>query len=285
MNKDKILKMGAGWSSTWDGKSIDRVRAGDDISSIDNKRMSIHLMAQESVAKMMLANETLLDQGTMSRFLVCYPPSNIGNRSYVSVDLSTDPALRRYNNRITELLSEPLPIREGTVNEIEPHPLELSEESKELWVDFHDSVESNMRDDGEYFYVRGFAAKAPEHAARLATVLSIMDNPLAVEVPIEHMIGGVRLAEFYLSEAVRLFQSTKDSSELILAEKVLGWLRLHYPTFSLIEIYQNGPNAVRNSDIAKKIVKILQDHRLVEEIRGGATIGTNKRNKAWRVVT
>ena len=40
-----------------------------------------------------------------------------------------------------------------------------------------------------------------------------------------HVEAGITLAQFYLTEALRLFDSARTNPDLLLAEKLLGWLR------------------------------------------------------------
>ena len=53
---------------------------------------------------------------------------------------------------------------------------------------------------------------------------------------------------------------------------------------SLIDIYQMGPQAVRNAGVARAITKILEDHGSFIRVRGGAVVGGVHRREAWRIV-
>lgn len=284
MKSEQLLATIAAWSVFWDGRPTDRIRVRDGFTMIANKRVTIHLMAQSEVAEILLGNNMVIQQGLLSRFLISKPDSTIGTRNYTGINLAEDPALIEYNRRITELLHDDQHLVEGTRNELSPYIKELSEEAKEIWVAFHDSVERKLSDDGEFMNIRGFASKAAEHAARLSCIFTAIDDQESVEIPSVHIAGAIQLVEYYLAEALRLFNTSQESTELVLADKLLQWLKRKYSVFSLTEIYQNGPNEFRDRNSAAKAVKILEDHRWIESIPGGATIGTHKRKKAWKLV-
>ena len=60
--------------------------------------------------------------------------------------------------------------------------------------------------------------------------------------------------------------------DLELAEKVLEWARRQGEMFALIDLYQRGPNPVRNKYAARRIVEILIDHGWIRAIEGGGEI-------------
>jgi hypothetical protein len=57
--------------------------------------------------------------------------------------------------------------------------------------------------------VRGLANKLPEHAARLAAILALVDDLGAPEIGANHIRTGIALAEHYATEALRLFGASR----------------------------------------------------------------------------
>ena len=55
--------------------------------------------------------------------------------------------------------------------------------------------------------VRGFANKLPEHAARIAAVLTLVDDIGAHHIDKETFERAVRLSDYYTNEALRLFEA------------------------------------------------------------------------------
>ena len=145
-NTDNQLKTAAGLCELWDGKRITRVRSGDGTAVLYGKRVSMHIMAQPAVAQIMLSNNLLLEQGLLSRCLVDWPTTTAGTRLYKEIDLSADLDVSRYNKRLLDILETPLPLAEGTQNELEPRDLHLNPQAKHLWVKFHDHIERQLAD-------------------------------------------------------------------------------------------------------------------------------------------
>src|SRR5262249_40239328 len=104
------------------------------------------------------------------------------------------------------------------------------------------------------------------HAARLAAVLTLIDDITATEIPGEKMDAAIVLAEYYANEALRLFEAGFLDPDLLNAQKVLDWLRRPETAspVTLPDIYRNGPGCVRTKAAAKKLMDILVDHGCVD---------------------
>lgn len=228
MSEDHQLKTAAGLSELWDGKPVSRVRGGDGAALLYGRRFSMHLMAQPAVAQRLLSNQLLIEQGLNARCLTVWPASTAETRRYREVNLRTEKVMLEYEEHILAILKTPLPLVEGKTNELDPRPLFLSGKAKVLWMRFHDSIEEQLADNAPLAPIRGFANKVPEHALRLAGVLTLYDTLDAKEISPEYMGSGIKLAQHYLSEALRLFHASMTDPDLELAEKLLEWAQSRY---------------------------------------------------------
>lgn len=284
MSETQELKTACGLSELWDGKRISRVRGGDGATLLYGRRVSMHLMAQPQVAQKLLSNPLLMDQGLLSRCLTIWPTSTAGTRKYNDVDLRQNAALSAYERRITDILEAPLPLAKDKANELDPPQLPLSPEAKALWIKFHDQIEEQLADSQPLAPIRGLANKIPEHALRLAGVLTLYDDISAVEIPLAHMGNGIKLAQYYAEEALRLFQSGAVDPDLVLAEKLLAWGHERGTQYlSLVDIYQKGPNPIRDTKTAKKITAILEDHGWFIPVPNGMELDGHFRREVWEV--
>ena len=291
MNQDNALKTAAGLSELWDGKRITRVRSGEGTLALYGRRLSMHLMIQPVIATALLSNVVLLGQGLLSRCLVAWPTSTAGSRLYQAQDLTNDPAVRAYHTRVTGLLKTTLPLASGRPNELAPRPLRLAPAAQTLWTQFHDHVEGQLADGAPLASIRGFANKAAEHAARLAGVLSLFDNLATSAIDKAHMEAGIALCQFYLTEALRLFDAASTDPNIVLAEKLLAWLQSAtlpqangQKIVSLQHIYQEGPSRLRDAKTARQIAKILEEHGWLMAVEGGIEINGTWRREVWEVV-
>jgi hypothetical protein len=256
MNEEAKLRTITNLSAAWDGQPIKRVRA-DEITILFGRRVGMHLMIQPEVAALALCDELLLKQGFLSRILVCSPESLIGKRKHKSPSPEAEKALGEYNRRLLEIIETPLPLAPDTQNELRPRAVPFSAEATKLFWEFADEVDAAMGPGGEYETIRPFAAKLPEHAARLGITLAGYKTNLKVEqLSAEHFAYGIRLAVWYATEAVRLSSITTPT-----AQKLLDWLLLQPdPTITARKICRYGPNSIRDRDTALELCKVLESH-------------------------
>ena len=104
MSQDNRLRAAAGYSEMWDGQPIKRIRSLDGVSILCGRRLSMHLMVQHEAAAQFLADQTLRDQGLLSRVLVAAPDSIAGTRLYRETASEDDAAIRAYGARILSVL-------------------------------------------------------------------------------------------------------------------------------------------------------------------------------------
>lgn len=267
MNDDNRLKTAAMLSELWDGKTVKRVRALDGITILAGRRLSMHVMLQPHAAGSFLSSAVLRDQGLLSRILVAHPESLVGTRLYrepQDVDLRSIDA---YAARLLAVFEEPAALSPNSRNQLQPRPLPLSPDARGHWIAFHDHVERQCSKQGELAAIRDFAAKAAEHAARIAGVLTIIANTEAQEIGAGEMHCALAIADWYVAEAARLQQAGVIDSELRRAAELLDWLKAQprgEATFR--EILRCGPNQTRTKVEAENALTVLASHRLIVEV-------------------
>jgi hypothetical protein len=282
MNTDNLQKTIGGLCEFWDGKRTSRVRAGEAPLILYGRRLAMHLMVQPVIAEPLLSHKLLLGQGFLNRCLVCWPTSTVGARFYKDVDLTTDPHVQAYNDRIATCLHATLRMANGSPNELDPRAITLTREAKKRWVLFHDHIEGQLGDDQPLHAVRGFGNKAAEHAARLASVLALIDDLHTTEIQKPYMEAAIHLVNFYVREAKRLFYVAATDPDLVLGEQLLGFLA-GKPSISLPDVYQRGPDGLRDAKTARRIMTTLEDHGWLVRIPGGSEVNGTYRKEAWEV--
>jgi len=151
-------------------------------------------------------------------------------------------------------------------------------------------VELQLKDGGELAAIRGLANKAPEHAARLAGVLAVFNEPECQSICLKYMRDGIALVTHYIQEAQRLFGSGIADPKMVEAEKLLAWLQVRKNSngtpdryVSLVEIYQRGPNGIRTAKAARDAMIVLQLHNYVMPYPDGIDYDGMSRRDAWKV--
>lgn len=285
MAKENQTNTITGLSKLWDGGPLDRLRGGDGLSLLYGRRFSVHLMLQPVLAGELFGNRKMSGQGFLSRSLCCWPDSTIGTREYLEVDLTEDVSIQQYNAAMTAILNTPIPRHDREEMGLAPRALTLSARAKEAWIGFYRHVEPLQLPGGDLAPITGFASKVAEHAARIAGVLATFNDPATAEIGFESMAGGISIAQFYLGEALRLFHSSNDDPFLILAEECFSYGMLKTGgVIGLRNLYQFGPNAVRDKQTATRIMQVLTDHNRAVKLPAGAVVDGKNNRDAWQLV-
>lgn len=263
MGRDNIQRSIAGFSSIWDGKPISRTRGGDGSSNLYGRRVSLHLMIQEIILSQLMGNPIIEKQGFLPRFLISYPQSMAGTRSYVEENIKYDSAIVRYWKQLETILEMQYPVDPfpSPQNELKPRQLPLSQNAKRVWIEYYNQNEQQLGPGMRLSSVKRLANRAPEHVLRLAGNLAIFENPNISQIDSEFILMAIRLMEFYLNESIRISGYLSIHPDLVKANDLLEWCWKHKKqVITLQNIYQYGPKEIREKDKAIKIITLLVGH-------------------------
>ena len=84
---------------------------------------------------------------------------------------------------------------------------------------------------------------------------------------------------------MRLFGASRVSAELREAQQLLTWLHMNWqePRVSLPDIYQRGPNSIRDKAQAHRAVTVLAEHGWLAPALAGEVGGVFRR-EVWTIV-
>jgi hypothetical protein len=155
-----------------------------------------------------------------------------------------------------------------------------------MWTAFHDEVERELPPGGLFEPIAGLAATLPEHAARVAAVLAMFQDPDAREIDARALSNGITLARHYASTALRVHGASRINAELLDAEALLEWIRLRSDRglISLPDVVQTGPNRIRETATAKRLLALLEQHRRIARVSGPVTVNGKLRQDVWRLI-
>jgi len=281
MTDDQRLRTASALSEGWDGKAWKRIRGGDGLTVLQNRRVALNLMVQPLVAERLLSDETLRDQGLLSRILVTSPPPASGTRFWREPKPESGAALKTYSDHLLGILRLSEPPEEEPLR-----LLELDNHGRRLFTAFSDSIEKELGSDGAFAPIRGLANKAAEHAARLAGVLTIVRDQNARVIPAVSLAAGIEIMNHYLEEALRLRAVALVDGELQRAARLLTWLQQKWDEslVSLVEIYQQGPREFRDKRSAESAARILEEHGWLVPLEEAHEIKGVRRREVWRIV-
>ncbi|KFI24169.1 DUF3987 domain-containing protein, partial [Paenirhodobacter enshiensis] len=226
-----------------------------------------------------------LPAGFFSGLLITEPPSLIGTRLRRGHDAGSDAAVAAFTARLRDILETPLPTGDNP-QELAPVCLPLSFAAKELLWRFYQAVETAQGAGRPMEQARAYASKAAEQAARIAGVLTLWANVEAPEVTPEAMGWGVKLAQFYLSEAKQLAEAGLVSEETAKAETLRKWLLESWEDDDVLpsDILKHGPNAMRERKTLSGPLAMLVKAGHLIQMDAGTVIRGRPRKEAYRIV-
>lgn len=274
MQEERRAATGAALSQLWDGKPIKRVRAGDLTKILPGRRMSLHLMVQPGVALGLFGDKSLRDQGMMSRLLVAYPKHIRGTRFFKEPDPEKEERLRAYHSRLASLLRNNFDFMDPQTRNLEFGVAQLQPEARALWIQFNDHIERQIGPGGALEEICDLASKITQHATRLAAVLSYFENGLKVVeegISAASMASGIALSNFYLSEALRLYNAGSVDEDSENAAALIEFIhKRELAVVGMRWMNQNAPKHIRAGRILKRAVDVLIEAGHLHPIKGGA---------------
>lgn len=164
--------------------------------------------------------------------------------------------------------------------------LVLSVHAKELLWGFQNAIEQAQAAGGAMQSVRAYASKAIEQACRLAGVLTLWDDLVAPEVTASSIAAGIKLAQYYLSEAKRLTDIGAVSVETARAEELRIWLLNTWPHDDFVpsDILQKGPGSLRERKILDAPLAMLLKNGWIRRLEEGAKVHGKSRKEAYHII-
>ncbi|NVZ10643.1 DUF3987 domain-containing protein [Allochromatium humboldtianum] len=272
----------------WDARDFLPTRKGAPVAELRGRRFSAFLMMQPDLLPRLI-DKGARTIGFLARFLLAAPRSTMGTRAYAEPPASWR-ALEDFERHILDLLALPLPIDDtgedkGARMMLKPPVMRLSAGAKLAWITYHDTIERELADFGEFAEVRDVAAKSAENAARVATIFQLFDHGRVTrEIEEHYMAGGIAVAAWHLAEARRIFYEA-DTPEVVLdARELSAWLtgkgrelanRDGEPIIdqaglvSLRDVSKFGPNRTRDALKRDAAIDLLEESGHVRRIDRG----------------
>jgi hypothetical protein len=225
---------------------------------------------QPVILEQLLADPMAQGQGLLARCLIAQPSTLAGSRLFRQVDPLLNPAVVRFNSRLSELLNQPQRTWDtGDGFELKPDDLHMTPDASAAWVQFYNQVEEAQAAEAELADARPFSSKAAEHAARIAGVVAVSEGHNRIQF--SHIQGGIELASFYLNEHLRLTGAGRNNKRNSQLRTLYEWMRDSGPIVSYESVLQKSPRGVRNlkAQGIKLLLGELTKRGYIRDLAGG----------------
>jgi putative DNA primase/helicase len=263
MGYETIMRNLALLNVLWDGGEIAIDRRSKPSFRLRDRRLTFGLMVQPEALRGFLERAGTLPRGSgfIARFLIAWPATTQGSRSY-RVAPESMPAVERFGLRVRELLDTPMTTHAD--GGLQPIELALSPPAHAAWVQEHDRIERALAAGGDFADIRDVAAKAAENVARLAALFHVLAHDPGGVVDAEAVHTAATIIGWHLHEARRLLSDFDTPRNLVAAIRLDAWLiaevgRRGDHRIPTPRVYQFGPSCVRDVKAMQTALALLAE--------------------------
>jgi hypothetical protein len=278
MSKDKQSLTCGILSKLWDGAFFFRPRAtqaGD--GYVPPTPTTVNLMFQPIMIPSTYGDAFLLNQGLLARMLPAWPQSRMGTRAYKPNDVTDRATLEAFHMASADALR-------ATLADPTERMLPLSDRARAVCIAFHDKIEAQLGPGKPAADISGFASKAPEHACRLAALMTIFEDRDAASIAPDEMKNACTIVEYHLRQYKHLCAAGSNEAAVGHAQTLLDWLLENVSSgkgFATDRILQTGPVGTRNAKTLEQALAILIQYDWVAKLPEGTVIAGKRRRKAY----
>lgn len=191
-------------NKAWDGATTLTIDRSNGVSIIArNPRVTVSFMLQPLVLEELLQQRGrfLRGSGHWARYLIAYPASTQGTRFMYQLDNEWI-HLPKFHARMRELLGESGCRIDTAI--IGRTTLEFDDDARACWLDFTNTIESQLAPLGYLHDIKDFASKSMEIAGRIAALLHVFSKQEG-KISVDTLNRAVCIVDWHLHEFKRLF--------------------------------------------------------------------------------
>ncbi|CUH39041.1 hypothetical protein JSE7799_01760 [Jannaschia seosinensis] len=278
MSKEKMALTCGIISKLWDGAFFIRPRVTQEGDGyVPPTPTTLNLMFQPTLIPQSFGNEFMLGQGFLARMLPAWPESNMGNRRYRRSDPRDDAIVQEFQDVTANALRT-------TLEDLAEKSLTLSDGAFETCVAFHDDIEPQLGRGMWAADISSFAGKAPEHACRLAAIMTLYEDQTASIVSEAIMANACGIVRYHLQQFKYLCVAGTNEDAVAHAQNLLDWLKNNLEPgsgFATEMILQRGPIGTRKAKVMDQALAVLIKHDWIAGLPEGTVIAGKPRRKAY----
>jgi len=206
----------------WDGDGSLNFRSGKGQINFEKTNVNWSLFSQPAIFRKIKNLDIFIHQGFLARTLIVKPKSRVSKRNYITKNIAVNKdILSFYDNLVNILLS----IEQDII-------VEFSEEAKISYKCFEQFIEDNRARNKRFGndVIGGWVEKLKNNLARLAALLTIIDNPNSRIITKNLMDNLIKFSMILINNAESFFEYISQSKddlddEEIEAEKLLNIIK------------------------------------------------------------
>lgn len=245
--------------------------------------LTMGFAVQPSVLSDLGAVAGVEERGLIGRFLFAFPESRIGSRPYdVSEPVPAD-IQRAYGELITQWAALPAPPTR--------HRLILAPDAYRAYADFHDRIESRMKEGkGDLEFIGSWGGKIAGTALRIAAILHIFEHDDAIDrsIPMEAVLNAAAITEDYLvPHGLAAFRVLRGGAAKSTTARLVAWIaKKQLPHFTLNHAFKQlsggaGGTVQSKADVLPAIDALLEGGYIREGKAGRSDSVLYEVNPLW----
>ncbi|WP_348694712.1 DUF3987 domain-containing protein [Duganella fentianensis] len=281
MSRDNLSRFLGNVASLFSGEPLTRTRV-EEHHYAQGRRLSVLLFCQPIVAMDFLSSGMVMQQGMGNRFLYSQPPSLLGTRKHVDVELDTEPLYQEFCAKITALATHAWKINPETGG-MDTRTVRMSPGAKAAWVEFYNKLEMEAGPGGDLATHAGYVTRFAEQVMRIAALLAILEDKNVQDISEDIMLRAIDLGDYYLNTAMHVFNVTPANKDEADAKTLLEWMQNKSEELDLAAIpvrmmYKDGPRCARPSKRTKELLTLLEARGEVSQYTEVVIYGDQKRS-------
>jgi hypothetical protein len=245
----------------WDGKPFitSHRKRSKDMTAIQH-RFTVSLMLQPLILQQMLSKNSGINHQSsfMARSLMAFPESSMGERFYQE-PLELQAALSHFHSRLIDCLDRSPTFDKNGCRELPT--LHFSSYAKSIWVSFFNEIEVSLL--GQWSFIKDFASKAGENAARLSALFHLFSGK-EEQIGHEEVQQAIEIIRWHLAETKRIFYVRPKSSQHADAINLLRWMVEKAITKTTPRFLQQY-SPLREKQKRSNAIQMLIDHHYMIE--------------------
>ena len=244
----------------YDGSPHTILRKTSDDITLDSPYLTIGIMTQPQQFFKAMNNKQFTGRGLMQRFLFAFPEGKSGRQNFSSKNIPSE-VQTAYDKLILSLLKIP--------KENEPFRLEHDKESYNFFHDYHELLQSKMREGGMFENIKDYANKHFAKVLKIAGLLHMCEHKPEEPINGQTAINAIAIGLWAENMALKAYNCDAFEDEIIKnAKYILSRIKESEKTELPKRELKHLCRSIHNESDFNKTIELLEEMNYIrtEEI-------------------